>query len=99
MAVTICEDLWYQQPILTGYGKDRLYSVCPMDKLSALCPDLVINMAASPFSYIQGKIKTDILTDNAARYKVPIYYVNQVGAHTELIFDGGSMVVNPRGNI
>lgn len=99
IAIAICEDLWYRQPILTGYGKDRLYSVCPMDKLAELCPDFVVNIAASPFSHMQGEIKTEILTDNAARYKLPIYYVNQVGAHTDLIFDGGSMVVNPSGII
>jgi NAD+ synthase (glutamine-hydrolysing) len=99
MAVTICEDLWYRQPILTDFGKDRLYSVCPMEKLSALCPDLVINIAASPFTCSQGKIKRDILTSNARQYKVPVYYVNQVGAHSELIFDGGSMVINPQGEI
>jgi len=99
IAVAICEDMWYKQPILTGYGKDRLYSVCPMDEIAALCPDLVINIAASPFSHMQGEIKSGILTDNASRYHVPIYYVNQVGAHTDLIFDGSSMVVNPAGII
>jgi len=99
LAITICEDLWFQQPILTGFGKDRLYSVCPMDKLAALCPDMVINLSASPFSYNQVKIKTDIFTGNARQYKVPFYYVNQVGAQTELIFDGGSMVIDPRGNV
>jgi len=99
LAITICEDLWFQQPILTGFGKDRLYSVCPMDKLAALCPDMVINLSASPFSYNQVKIKTDIFTGNARQYKVPVYYVNQVGAQTELIFDGGSMVIDPRGNV
>jgi NAD+ synthase (glutamine-hydrolysing) len=99
MAVTICEDLWFRQPILTGFGKDRLYSVCPMDKLSALCPDFVVNLSASPFSYNQGKIKSEILIDNARQYKVPIYYVNQIGAHAELIFDGGSMAVDARGEI
>ena len=97
IAITICEDLWYKQPLLTGYGKDRIYSVCPMDKIAVLCPDLVINIAASPFSHMQEEIKTGILTDNASKYKVPIYYVNQVGAHTDLIFDGGSMVVNTTG--
>jgi NAD+ synthase (glutamine-hydrolysing) len=99
IAVTICEDLWFRQPILTGFGKDRLYSVCPMDKLSALCPDFVVNLSASPFSYNQGKIKSEILIDNARQYKVPIYYVNQIGAHAELIFDGGSMAVDARGEI
>jgi NAD+ synthase (glutamine-hydrolysing) len=97
IAVTICEDLWYRQPLLTGYGRDRLYNVCPMDNLSVLCPDFVINIAASPFSYLQGEIKSGILTENTSRYKVPVFYANQVGAHTELIFDGGSMVVNPTG--
>jgi NAD+ synthase (glutamine-hydrolysing) len=97
IGVTICEDLWYKQPILTGYGKDRLYSVCPMDQIAALCPDLVINIAASPFSHMQGEIKSEILTDNASRYRLPIYYVNQVGANTDLIFDGGSMVISPAG--
>jgi len=70
-----------------------------MDQIAALCPDLVINIAASPFSHMQGEIKSGILTDNASRYHVPIYYVNQVGAHTDLIFDGSSMVVNPAGII
>lgn len=97
IGITICEDLWYKQPILTGYGRDRLYSVCPMDKISALCPDFVINIAASPFSHMQGEIKSEILTDNARKYKVPIFYLNQVGANTDLIFDGGSMVINSTG--
>jgi NAD+ synthase (glutamine-hydrolysing) len=46
---------------------------------------------------MQEEIKTGIITDNAAHYHLPIYYVNQTGAQTDLIFDGGSMVVNPRG--
>ena len=99
IAVTICEDLWFRQPILTGFGKNRLYSVCPMDKLSSLGPDFVINLSASPFSYNQGEIKSEILIDNARQYRIPIYYVNQIGAHAELIFDGGSMAVDARGEI
>ncbi len=99
IGITICEDMWYKQPILTGYGRDRLYSVCPMDKISALCPDLIINIAASPFSHMQEEIKSEILMDNSRRYRVPIYYLNQVGANTDLIFDGGSMVINTTGII
>ncbi len=99
IAVTICEDLWFRQPILTGFGKNWLYSVCPMDMLSGLRPDFVINLSASPFSYNQERIKSEILIDNARQYGLPIYYVNQVGAHAELIFDGGSMAVDVRGRI
>jgi len=97
IAVTICEDLWYKQPILTDFGKDRLYTENPMESIAALCPDILINIAASPYSYMQGSIKQGILAENASRYRLPLFYVNQVGAHAELIFDGGSMVVSQEG--
>ncbi|MBN2481085.1 MAG: NAD+ synthase [Bacteroidales bacterium] len=97
IAVTVCEDLWYDQPILTGFGKSNLYSVCPMDELVKLCPDFVVNIAASPFSYVHERVKRQILTDIAKKYKLPVLYVNQTGAQTELIFDGGSMVINSHG--
>jgi NAD+ synthase (glutamine-hydrolysing) len=99
VAVTLCEDLWYEQPVM-GYTEERkLYTVNPMAELSQLQPDFVINLAASPFTYIQTRIREDILTDNAQKYKVPIFYVNQTGANTELIFDGGSLVVNAKGAV
>ena len=97
IALTICEDLWYKQPILTDFGKNKLYTINPMDKLTAEGCDLVINIAASPFAYNHDDIKTEILTYNAQKYQVPIIYVNQVGAHTELIFDGASRVINAEG--
>ena len=99
VAVTLCEDLWYEQPVM-GYTEERkLYTVNPMAELSQLQPDFVINLAASPFTYIQTRIREDILTENAQKYKVPIVYVNQTGANTELIFDGGSLVVNAKGAV
>jgi NAD+ synthase (glutamine-hydrolysing) len=98
IALTICEDLWYRQPILTDFGKNRLYTINPMDKLTAQDCDLVINIAASPFAYNHDDIKTEILSYNAKKYRVPIIYVNQVGAHTELIFDGASRVIDTDGN-
>ena len=49
VAVTMCEDLWYEQPVM-GYTEERkLYTVNPMAELSQLQPDFVINLAASPF--------------------------------------------------
>ena len=99
VALTICEDLWYEQPILTGFGKNKLYNVSPLEKLAALNPDFIINIAASPFSYTQEKIKTNILISNALKYNLPLIYINQIGANTELIFDGGSMVINSQGEI
>ena len=94
LAVTICEDLWYNQPVFSAFGRENLYSVCPVAQYCLQNPDLIINLSASPFSYNQAKLRKDILLDNARKYKVPIIYVNQVGAQTELIFDGGSLFVD-----
>ncbi|MFO7655448.1 MAG: NAD+ synthase [Bacteroidales bacterium] len=99
IAITVCEDLWFEQPILTGFGKDKIYNVNPLEKLSLQNPDFIINIAASPFSYSQETIKRNILTSNASKFNLPIIYVNQVGANTELIFDGGSMVINKKGEV
>ncbi len=99
IALTICEDLWDSQPVENSFAKDKLYTVSPMEKFSILKPDLVINIAASPFSYDQHSNRQNILIDNAFRYNVPIIYVNQVGAQTEIIFDGNSMVLNSKGKV
>jgi NAD+ synthase (glutamine-hydrolysing) len=97
-ALTICEDLWFEQPILTDFGKNKLYTVDPMKELAGMGCDAIINIAASPFAFNHETIKSSILSDNARKYKLPLFYVNQVGAHTELIFDGASRVLNSSGD-
>lgn len=99
IALTICEDLWYKQPLLTNFGKNKLYHSNPLETLVNEKPDFIINIAASPFAYNHDEIKSEILSSNAKKYKLPIIYVNQTGAHTELIFDGGSRVVDTQGRI
>ncbi len=97
LALTICEDLWFEQPLLTNFWKNRIYTINPMAKLAAMGCDVIINIAASPFAYNHEAIKSSILSDIAGTYKVPIIYVNQVGAQAELIFDGASRVINSAG--
>ncbi len=92
IALTICEDLWNVQD-------NPLYNVNPMDILIEQKPDMIINIAASPFNYHQTKIRKDILKKNAKQYKIPLFYVNHVGAQTELLFDGGSLAMNKKGEI
>ncbi|MFC2115197.1 NAD+ synthase [Bacteroidota bacterium] len=99
IAITICEDLWFDQPVENAFSNSRLYTDNPLDKLAMLKPDLIINLAASPFSYLRQIVKTEIFTNNAKKYGLPILYVNQVGAQTELIFEGGSLAVNHKGEI
>ncbi|MCE1200402.1 MAG: NAD+ synthase, partial [Marinilabiliales bacterium] len=99
IAVTVCEDLWFEQKVMSAFGREHLYAISPMEENCKLNPDLVINLSASPFSYHQEMLRKEIMIQNAVRYKVPIVYVNQVGAQTELIFDGGSLMVDREGNL
>ena len=99
IAVTICEDVWDEQPTFSSFGKDKIYSVSPLQELSFLKPDLIINLSASPFSHNQEAWRKDILVNKARTSGLPLVYVNQVGAHAEMIFDGGSMVIGGDGEI
>jgi len=92
IALTICEDLW-------NVSDNPLYSVNPMDELIVQKPEFMINIAASPFNYHQTEVRTEVLRRNAQRYKMPLFYVNHLGAQTELLFDGGSLVMDKKGNI
>lgn len=93
IAVTICEDIW-------NIGNaNPLYTVCPLDEMAPLQPDLIINLSASPFNYAHSHGRISVVKANVERYGIPMFYVNQVGAQTELIFDGGSLVVAPDGKV
>ncbi|TSD67865.1 NAD+ synthase [Inquilinus sp. KBS0705] len=92
IALTICEDLW-------NTIENPLYITRPMDTLIKQNPDVMINIAASPFAYNHDEERIAILSDNAGRYNLPLLYVNHVGAQTELIFDGGSLVFDSAGKL
>jgi NAD+ synthase (glutamine-hydrolysing) len=92
IALTICEDLW-------NINNNPLYVSNPMDALIKQQPDIMINIAASPFSYLHDDERVEILARNASQYQLPLLYVNHVGAQTEIIFDGGSMAFDKEGNL
>ena len=92
IALTVCEDLW-------NINDNPMYVTCPMDVLIKEKPDLMINIAASPFAYNHDEERVLILGDNCRKYKLPLFYVNQVGAQTEIIFDGGSLVFDEQGSL
>ena len=92
IALTICEDLWNEED-------DPLYTFCPMDELVKFSPEFIINIAASPFDYQHAEFRKAILKRNALKYHLPIFYVNHVGAQTEMLFDGGSLHMNENGEV
>jgi NAD+ synthase (glutamine-hydrolysing) len=99
LAVTICEDLWDEQPFDNKFEKSRLYTLSPMDELAKLGPDIIINISASPFSYSRIEARENIFINKARKHRLPVIAVNQTGANTELIFDGASMVITREGKM
>jgi NAD+ synthase (glutamine-hydrolysing) len=93
IAMVVCEDSW-------NVGNENpLYKINPMDQMMAHKPDLILNISASPFSYSQARERIDVMQANCERYHLPMYYVNHVGAQTEVIFDGGSLVLHADGTV
>ncbi len=92
IAVTICEDIW-------NLGDNPLYRNCPMDELMKQQPDIMLNLSASPFDYTHVEDRKAIVKLNTSKYKLPMLYCNCVGSQTEIIFDGGSLVVDKNSNL
>jgi len=92
IALTICEDIW-------NLGDNPLYRVCPMDKMMVQQPDLMINISASPFDYDHDDDRKEVIRVNVIKYGVPMFYCNAVGSQTEIVFDGGSLVMDAKGNV
>ena len=92
VGVAICEDLW-------NVGNNPLYTQTPAIALKEKGAKLIVNIAASPFSYQQDAERKEVLKENAEKTGLPIVYCNHVGAQTELIFDGGSFFMNKNGEV
>jgi NAD+ synthase (glutamine-hydrolysing) len=83
LGVCVCEDAWSE----TG----------PVISQGDAGAQIVVNINASP--YHKGKMteRTEMLSARARRAKASIVYVNAVGGQDELVFDGGSLVIDPDG--
>ncbi len=94
LGIAICADVWAGTKLA-----QREYEIFPIKNLAKNGPSLFIVINASPFYVGKEKVRFNILRTQAQKYKTPILYVNQVGGNDELIFDGGSMVVNGEGQL
>ena len=93
IALTVCEDIW-------DVGTDDpLYTIIPLDEMVKYKPDFIINVSASPFNYGHAKTRLHTVRANVLKYQIPMFYINHCGAQTELLFDGGSIVMSPSGVI
>ncbi len=90
IALTICEDLWY-------LDEEQIYTRHPMEELAEQGADLMINISASPFDHSHLENRIEVLQRSVERFSLPLYYVNQWGGQTELLFDGRSLTLTPGG--
>ncbi|MEO8354038.1 MAG: NAD+ synthase [Chthoniobacteraceae bacterium] len=94
VGVTICEDIWTEK-----YLPRQLYDRVPVDALVEDGAELILNLSASPFTLGKAQRRYDMLSELAARHRVPIIYCNAVGGNDQLIFDGNSLAVAADGSL
>jgi NAD+ synthase (glutamine-hydrolysing) len=84
----ICEDGWNDE------GRD--YAVNPFERLEHAAPDIVVSINASPSNVGRRALRHGTFGRASARHGFPIVYVNQIGGHDQLVYDGASFIVHHR---
>ncbi len=85
VGVNVCEDIWY-----------------PGDPTRAQAfagAQVIINVNGSPYHAGKRRFREQMLATRASDYGVFVCYTNQVGGQDELVFDGGSMVLDAAGEL
>ena len=85
VGVSICEDAWTPGS--------------PFDAYAAAGIQVLVNINASPYHRHKTSERLDICRARARETGAWVVYVNAVGGQDELVFDGGSMVVSPDGEV
>ncbi|HJL65861.1 MAG: NAD+ synthase [Arenicellales bacterium] len=84
MGISICEDCWHEGPV---------------ESLTAQGAQLILNLNGSPFHMGKSGERARVVGKRAKKVGVPIIYANLVGGQDELVFDGGSFVVDRCGEV
>ena len=85
VGINICEDIWFED----GPTQDQ----------ASLGAQLILNINGSPFDTEKRYIRENMLKERALHNNLYISYTNMVGGQDELVFDGGSVILNPAGEI
>lgn len=90
LGLAVCEDTW---------ARTKPYPVDPVAELTARGAGIIINPSASPWHVGKAAERRAMLAEVAIRNDCPVVFVNQVGGNDELIFDGGSCVIDAKGKV
>lgn len=85
IGISICEDIWIED----GPSSQQVENGA----------SLIININASPYDQNKTDLRKELVVNQAKKLGVPIIYLNMVGGQDELVFDGGSFVVDGKGKI
>lgn len=84
IALLICEDVWLPTP---------------MQEARAAGAQMALVINASPFHIDKGQERERALADRIGDTNIPVLYVNQVGGQDELVFDGGSFIMDNQAQV
>lgn len=84
VGLTICEDLWEEPPCRA---------------LAAAGAQLIVNISASPYHAGKLRDRERLFAARARRNRLAVAYCNLIGGQDELVFDGGSLVLDARGRL
>ncbi|GAB4366036.1 MAG: NAD+ synthase [Deltaproteobacteria bacterium] len=85
VGVTVCEDIWVRRGPARSEAKAGA--------------ELILNLSSSPYHAGKWETRRELVARHAAETGCPVAYCNLVGGQDELVFDGGSMVVSPQGEL
>ena len=85
VGISVCEDVWVEN------------GPCPMEAASGA--EILLNISASPYHAGKLKLREGVLARTARQCGAWVVYVNLVGGQDELVFDGGSLVLDPSGRV
>lgn len=85
IGVAICEDIWQDGGPVAELAKENI--------------DLLLTMNGSPYEEGKTDTRLDLAVRRAAEVNAPMICLNQVGGQDDLVFDGGSFVVDTDGTL
>jgi NAD+ synthase/NAD+ synthase (glutamine-hydrolysing) len=95
VALTICEDIWNDKQ----FWQKRYYERDPVEELARQGAQLLINIAASPYSLGKREQRRAMLEALAVKHGLPVVAVNLVGGNDSLVFDGSSCALDGGGRV
>ncbi|MCK2044229.1 NAD+ synthase [Chromohalobacter sp. TMW 2.2308] len=84
LGILVCEDLWDGAPVTQSVEAGA---------------DILITLNASPYHRDKPLERERLFAERAQAAARPLVYLNQIGGQDELVFDGGSLVLNAQGEV